>query len=1270
MVVGPKISSFERGAPSHQELPQERALASIKATISRIQQDVVTLEHLEASTKLQKKASLHHLVDQVQYSITSLEESIKQSWISKEQPAWKSNYEWHGRLWRPDVTTSASHLSHELSQLQNDLATLKTQLNMWSSSQVPLNTITPDTVSTDTPQEAWWLSRQLTAVWSKETWKEKPLENILRVWTGIGLVRWAKKLFDWFRGKKNKTHVDKDNADTKGADWDQNAPKKPWYKRWYTWLIGWAAALLWWRYRHDIKAMFLKLFGVDGLKKDTYANQIVGGLWADWTYNAVTNTFLYKNSLSYTWEDFAEKWLIKTTVDAAWAMILDLDATVAAISAYVAQDTTTQPNSPALVNTLDHTVGAFHSLEQSAKAPYETVWGAINSFYTIHQKRTAVLGSLTLEQGNPGAMLYHLNTHFRTIGTLLNEQTFANYRNATTESLLETLMRYFPQPILDAFYAVAKAANVMWLDDLAKDGGRMTEFLQNLKPDDKLKLNDLCLKLFDQWTAISYYYIAVREAYADRVKHDPEKLRAFELLPLSALSLDTVSDEDLRYAITHPHVKKDFAATIESRDNDSVALRKRLEKAKSPEQQKQVIEKLIATIDSVGYQKWYWALAVVRWHIRESQWYLEYQLLADRYDEYIGHHKRSLQELSKKNPLTPDDITKVGQHIDDFYATMKWLSTQVEVWQETDEDWNLISGRAIPFVQAWKISYQVFQTGLSSAIDNFSNDNTLAWVWDLMIVTGVVASADLLTYPLRKVWAMKKVLVGRPPIVLSPTVWALKKLAQPVIGLWLQGAGAAWNYIFRAPLRKMHQSINAYAPISSFKYRFKNIDELHKAIHLSHITLHDAAKMLVGKANGSLLWSWWFEIRWRNRRDAGFGDDVHKNMLKLVESNSWVRNNLIDVVPKKEERVINEIMETLVRHRDSTTVIEARRTVMNGTALDDLLKSLRSADDLVAGAATAAARTTASSASSAASAAIERSWTLLDDASSVIARSEKHLIDETKKVFAEFNAELTEEARKLWVRRNTPEYDALSKKIHESGRYAENTKLSQLLADHNALVAKTEQELLRTFNKKSWPQKVAQYNTDSFIKRLVDANGGLDAWKVPWFGKTWRMISVGVHAVMLAWIGSSPDEDGNKKSWSTLAVDAADFGLGMIPVAGGVYDIGMAFRGKDLNGRDMGTWERRIRGSVGLITWVLDVFTFGVWWTAIRAAVKWGTKVVVKAGSKTVAKEAVEVASKWLMQWTAKQIGKNAATDILIGTTAWLALVPVVDHFTKVPLDE
>ena len=89
----------------------------------------------------------------------------------------------------------------------------------------------------------------------------------------------------------------------------------------------------------------------------------------------------------------------------------------------------------------------------------------------------------------------------------------------------------------------------------------------------------------------------------------------------------------------------------------------------------------------------------------------------------------------------------------------------------------------------------------------------------------------------------------------------------------------------------------------------------------------------------------------------------------------------------------------------------------------------------------------------------------------------------------------------------------------------------------------------------------------------------------------------------------------SKETW----LDAVDMGAWFIPVAGGLYDVGMAIYGKDLNGREMSAADRWIRWGVWLGTAVLDVFTFGAGGTAIRAWVK-GTQVtakVVKSAVKT-----------------------------------------------------
>lgn len=294
-------------------------------------------------------------------------------------------------------------------------------------------------------------------------------------------------------------------------------------------------------------------------------------------------------------------------------------------------------------------------------------------------------------------------------------------------------------------------------------------------------------------------------------------------------------------------------------------------------------------------------------------------------------------------------------------------------------------------------------------------------------------------------------------------------------------------------------------------------------------------------------------------------------------------------------------------------------------------------------------------------------WSV-DDIALRIRQSEDTVTKLTTNIFADFDKTLAKQARKHWFKPWSDGYKLLSEKLWDSPQYGKNQKLLDAIAQHNDFVKVTEKTLLEQFNQSNWAQKQALYHNNDILKKIVDANGGLDVWKkLPW--RTWRIVSVGIHAVMLAWIGSSKDEHGKDKEWGTIWWEAADFGFGMVPFAGWVYDLGMAIYGKDLNGREMGWRERWIRWVVWVWSTVADFFTFGLWGTALRWLVKWWTKVALKTWTKTVVKEWVEVVSKWALKWFGKQLLKNTGRDILIGTTAWLVLIPIVNTFDQVALD-
>ncbi len=134
-----------------------------------------------------------------------------------------------------------------------------------------------------------------------------------------------------------------------------------------------------------------------------------------------------------------------------------------------------------------------------------------------------------------------------------------------------------------------------------------------------------------------------------------------------------------------------------------------------------------------------------------------------------------------------------------------------------------------------------------------------------------------------------------------------------------------------------------------------------------------------------------------------------------------------------------------------------------------------------------------------------------------------------------------------------------------------------------------------------------------------------------------------------------------EESGSNTALEVADFGISLIPIVGGLWDIGFAINGTTISGRKMGTTERIVRGVIGVGSIVLDIFTFGIGGTlakaggkaalkagaevtahvAARAALEGGTKVVAEGGAKVVAegvaKEGAEIGGHVIAEGAAKE---------------------------------
>lgn len=95
---------------------------------------------------------------------------------------------------------------------------------------------------------------------------------------------------------------------------------------------------------------------------------------------------------------------------------------------------------------------------------------------------------------------------------------------------------------------------------------------------------------------------------------------------------------------------------------------------------------------------------------------------------------------------------------------MKLVAVQTEVRQETDEDGDLFARWDMPVVRAGKTMYHRTLTYAENG----------QW----RHIAGVFAAADLATWPVRKVLAIRKLAKLGKPRVLSPTVWTMKKIGK------------------------------------------------------------------------------------------------------------------------------------------------------------------------------------------------------------------------------------------------------------------------------------------------------------------------------------------------------------------------------------------------------------------------------------------------------------------------------------------------------------
>lgn len=135
----------------------------------------------------------------------------------------------------------------------------------------------------------------------------------------------------------------------------------------------------------------------------------------------------------------------------------------------------------------------------------------------------------------------------------------------------------------------------------------------------------------------------------------------------------------------------------------------------------------------------------------------------------------------------------------------------------------------------------------------------------------------------------------------------------------------------------------------------------------------------------------------------------------------------------------------------------------------------------------------------------------------------------------------------------------------------------KLIANTNAHILDIEKMGLADMMKLERPILQKLMTQSSRAKKMIDMNQGVDHFleqkKVGKIGKF--MIWFGAISLVAEWV--------TKGNRSQVWRDVADIWIGMIPIAGGAYDIGMAIRGVSLGGQEMETSERRVRAGFGVI---------------------------------------------------------------------------------------
>lgn len=196
-------------------------------------------------------------------------------------------------------------------------------------------------------------------------------------------------------------------------------------------------------------------------------------------------------------------------------------------------------------------------------------------------------------------MVYHLDRNYDRIGHILQEKTFHTYMDASTTDMMETLFDYFPDTIIRYMRKYAPWMDKIQLDKLAADTSRLADWIDGMKPENKDKTKAMCIRMFEQWNAISLYTLAVRQSYSETVGDDPTRMGEFDGKKLKDLDLASITDPDLLAAVKKPRLDDDISQKIEQWNGDQQELLALWNAAETLEDRREIIQRLLNQIDSV-----------------------------------------------------------------------------------------------------------------------------------------------------------------------------------------------------------------------------------------------------------------------------------------------------------------------------------------------------------------------------------------------------------------------------------------------------------------------------------------------------------------------------------------------------------------------------------------------------------------------------------------------------------------------------------------------